>query len=259
MERLTGIFTSPDDACRATRRLESVVDSNEITLLIPAEKEDGGATAASSSESEPQREESELLREEISSGVEGTIPGVGPVRGLGSHGGALLRSLGAAGDGDANATGIPHAAMFVYEDALRRRRSVLTAAAEDESEASSAQKLLKQEGAESVDIDHDTWWIDALSGDVRPAAKAEETVNTDDKFYRLGYEAALHAKYRCKEYDQILSEMQADLEEVRQRHPRVEVEAPFIKGFEQGRARSQEDCRESASTTDEAQSEKTDG
>lgn len=84
-------------------------------------------------------------------------------------------------------------------------------------------------------------------------------MNTDDKFYRLGYEAALNAKYRCEEYDQILSEMQADLEEVRQRFPGMDVEGPFIKGFEQGRARSQEDCRESAYTPAQARSEKSEG
>ena len=68
------------------------------------------------------------------------------------------------------------------------------------------------------------------------------TSDTDEKFYRMGYEAASHAKYRCNEYDQILSEMQADLQEVQSRYPHVDLETAFRKGFEKGLAQSQELC-----------------
>jgi len=67
-------------------------------------------------------------------------------------------------------------------------------------------------------------------------------VDPNNKFYRLGFEAALHAKYRCREYDQILGEMQADLEDVQKRHPGENVEEPFLQGFESGRNYYQELC-----------------
>ena len=40
-----------------------------------------------------------------------------------------------------------------------------------------------------------------------------------EKFYLLGFEAALHARNRCKEFDQIASEMASDLEELQQQYP----------------------------------------
>jgi hypothetical protein len=67
----------------------------------------------------------------------------------------------------------------------------------------------------------------------------------DEKFYLLGFEAALHARNRCKEFDQIASEMTSDLEELQKQYPRVEVEEPFTLGFQQGREYYQRLCDES--------------
>lgn len=66
-----------------------------------------------------------------------------------------------------------------------------------------------------------------------------------EKFYLLGFEAALHARNRCKEFDQIASEMTSDLEELQQQYPRVAVEEPFTRGFQQGREYYQRLCDES--------------
>ena len=52
-----------------------------------------------------------------------------------------------------------------------------------------------------------------------------------EKFYLLGFEAALHARNRCKEFDQIASEMTSDLEELQQEYPTVAVEEPFTRDF----------------------------
>jgi hypothetical protein len=40
-----------------------------------------------------------------------------------------------------------------------------------------------------------------------------------EKFYLLGFEAALHARNRCKEFDQIASEMTSGLEYLRLQYP----------------------------------------
>jgi hypothetical protein len=67
----------------------------------------------------------------------------------------------------------------------------------------------------------------------------------DEKFYLLGFEAALHARNRCKEFDQIASEMASDLEELQQQYPEVAVEEPFTSGYQQGREYYQRLCDES--------------
>jgi hypothetical protein len=66
-----------------------------------------------------------------------------------------------------------------------------------------------------------------------------------EKFYLVGFEAALHARNRCKEFDQIAAEMTSDLEELQQQYPGVAVEEPFTRGFQQGREYYQCLCNES--------------
>jgi len=73
-------------------------------------------------------------------------------------------------------------------------------------------------------------------------SKAGLKFDGNEKFYRLGFEAAIHAKYRNKEYDRILNEMEADIEEVQRHYPEADAEEPFRRGFERGRARYQEVC-----------------
>jgi hypothetical protein len=75
--------------------------------------------------------------------------------------------------------------------------------------------------------------------------KAGRQSGDDEKFYLLGFEAALHARNRCKEFDQIASEMASDLEELQQEYPGAAVEEPFALGFQQGREYYQCLCDES--------------
>jgi hypothetical protein len=166
------------------------------------------------------------------------VPAVGPVIGLGVLGGALLGFLGAKAGQTlerASTDGLPEDEFFVYEDALRQGRSVLIASPEDEPTAASVRKLLAQEGAEAVDAAREQWWIGLRSAEQEHYAKTKTEFDRDEKFYRLGFEAPLHARNRCKQYDQILSEMQADIEDLQRRHPRADVEEAFRRGFERGR------------------------
>jgi hypothetical protein len=66
-----------------------------------------------------------------------------------------------------------------------------------------------------------------------------------EKFYLLGFEAALHARNRCKEFDQIATEMASDFEELQRQYPGEAVEEPFAHGFQRGREYSQRLCNES--------------
>jgi hypothetical protein len=75
--------------------------------------------------------------------------------------------------------------------------------------------------------------------------KSGQQFGDGEKFYLLGFEAALHARNRCKEFDQIASEMTSDLEELQQEYPTVAVEELFTRGFQQGREYYQRLCDES--------------
>jgi hypothetical protein len=72
--------------------------------------------------------------------------------------------------------------------------------------------------------------------------KSGRQFGCDEKFYLLGFEAALHARNRCKEFDQIASEMASDLEELQQEYPGAAVENAFTRGFQQGREYYQRLC-----------------
>ena len=158
--------------------------------------------------------------------------------------GVLTKSAVAEQTGSSHgAEGLPEDQLFVYEDALRRGCSVLVVSAGDESAASVVRKLLEREGAVPIEAAREKWWDGVRGAEREHYSPGGEKFNQDEKFYRLGFEAALHAKYPCKEYDQILSEMQADLEEVQQRYAGLAVEGPFVRGFERGRNYYQELCK----------------
>jgi hypothetical protein len=75
--------------------------------------------------------------------------------------------------------------------------------------------------------------------------KSGQQFGDGEKFYLLGFEAALHARNRCKEFDQIASEMASDLEELQRQYPGAAVEEPFAQGFQRGREYYQRLCNES--------------
>jgi hypothetical protein len=256
MRSIAGVFVAQADAERAARKLRSIgLTDKKITLLKPG-------TAA------------EVSREVESVDTEGTeqpgvakaiggvvgaaagmaggfelgtlasafIPGVGPVVALGLWGAAIL-GLAGAGAGvaagaaveDAATEGLPADELFVYEDALRRGRTVLIALCDDDVTAASAHELLKAEGAETIDSARDQWWIGLRSAEREHYLKLNEDFDKQEKFYRLGFEASLHAKNRCKEFDQIASEMANHIEELHRQHPGAEIEDAYRRGYERGR------------------------
>jgi hypothetical protein len=75
--------------------------------------------------------------------------------------------------------------------------------------------------------------------------KSGQQFGDGEKFYLLGFEAALQARNRCKEFDQIASEMASDLEELQRQYPGTAVEEPFTQGFQRGREYYQRLCNES--------------
>jgi len=163
------------------------------------------------------------------------VPGVGPVLAAGLIGAALLGAGGAATGAfaggaleDSMAKGLPHDELFVYEDALRRGRTVVLAVADDEGQADRAREALVRAGAESIDAARENWWVG-----LRDAEEAEYTVdggdfNVDEPVYRRGFEASLHPQGRGLAFDE-------DAERLRECYGAECDESAFRRGYERGR------------------------
>jgi hypothetical protein len=74
--------------------------------------------------------------------------------------------------------------------------------------------------------------------------KSGRSFSEDEVFFRLGFQAAMHARTRCMEFDQVSGEMNAALEDVQQRYPGKQVEEPFTQGYRRGREHYQQLCDE---------------
>ncbi len=177
------------------------------------------------------------------------VPGLGPITAVGLLGAAILGAAGAtvgatAGNELEKSTteGLPEDEIFVYEDALRQGRSVVILLADDQQSASLLRELLKMQGAESVDAAREQWWIGLRSAEEGYYSKSGRSFAQDEEFFRLGFQAALHARTRCLEFDQVSGEMNAALEDVQRQHPGEQVEAAFTRGYQRGREYYQHLC-----------------
>lgn len=136
------------------------------------------------------------------------VPGVGPILAAGIVGAALLGAGGAAAGAaaggaleDSIASGLPHDELFIYEDALRRGRTVLIVATKDDEDAERVGAILESAGAESLNAARDNWWLG-----LRDVEEAEYTVdggdfNDDESSFRRGFEASLHPSSRGRSYE----------------------------------------------------------
>jgi hypothetical protein len=256
MQAVTGVFPSQKQAEVAVKKLQAhVVAADKITLLTPGENipKEMVPVAVDTAE-QPGMGAAIGAVVGGAVGISGglmvaAIPGVGPVVAVGMLGAAILGAAGAAVGGvagrsieNAGSQGLPEDEIFVYEDALRRGRSVVVTLAEDEHTAGRVREVLEETGAETVDAARDQWWIGLRSAEREHYAQSGRDFHRDEKFYRLGFEAALHAKTRCKEFDQVSAEMDARLEDLQRQHPGVEVAEPFTRGYQRGREYYQRIC-----------------
>lgn len=138
------------------------------------------------------------------------VPGVGPIIALGLIGAALF-SAGGAAIGSALETtlsqGVPRDDVFIYEDALRRGRSVVVVVTDDESLAARARDTLRTAGGTDVNAARDDWWA-GLREEERGTFTPEE-----ESAYRRGFEAALTSDAR---------------------EPGLDASATFRRGWERG-------------------------
>jgi hypothetical protein len=260
VKAVTAVFRSETDAQRALAELRSLgLAEDRLTLLSPGGVDTHAPAVPVVSAEQPGMGKAIGALVGTAAGmstgpllVAALIPGVGPITAIGLLGGAVLAAAGAgvgaiAGGKLENAMteGLPEDEIFVYEDALRKGRSVVIALASDDVEASVFRELLKAEGAESIDAAREQWWIGLRSAEQEHYSSQGRKFGDDEKFYRLGFESALHARTRCREYDQTLAEMTTKIEELERQHPGVDVAEPFRIGYERGRDYYQQLCDES--------------
>ena len=262
MEAVSGVFKTQADAQRAVNAAcEFGVPADKITLLTPGSADEIKKEAESVPlDAAEQPGIGKAVGVLAGGGVGFTageallialVPGLGPVSALGLLGAAILGAAGAAVGGkiagrleESTSKGLPEDEIFVYEDALRKGRSVVIGLAENDDAAASLRELLKTEGAESVDAAREQWWIGLRSAEESHYTKSGGSFTDDEKFYRLGFEAALHSRTRCMEFDQVSAAMDAALEDVQQQYPGANVEEPFTRGYQRGREHYQQLCDE---------------
>jgi hypothetical protein len=158
-------------------------------------------------------------------------PGIGPVLGIGLLSGALLAAIGAVTGGAIEnymAQGLPGDELLVCEDALRRGRSVVVVTPENDAQEKIARGVLEAAGAETIDRARDMWWLGLRDAEKEHYPAAGGNFGDDERYFRAGFEAALHSKNRGRSYQETHKEL-GDAE------PRLPESGPFRRGYERGR------------------------
>jgi hypothetical protein len=188
----------------------------------------GGATGASGG----------LLTPAVLSAL---IPGIGTVTAVGLAalgliglvGGAVIGAAAGGALENAMSDGLPKDELFVYEDALRKGRTVLVALAENEEQAEAVRRALAQAGAESLDAARDKWWLGIRDAEAEAYTVQGWDFTQDEAIYRRGFEAALHPETGGRPYTAVVGYLQAHYASV------YDCEA-FRRGYERGRAYREE-------------------
>jgi hypothetical protein len=247
MDTVAGVFNSRANAERAIQGLRSAgIAEDRISFLTPGETDAAVEAEVPTTETEQPGMGAAMggtvggaigVASGASLGAAAAsllIPGVGPVIAGGIIGAALLGVGGAATGAAAGAAmeegladGVPHDELYVYEDALRKKRSVVMAFADTPEQEETAHNVMAQAGAESIDAAREDWWLGLRDVEEEEYRALGGDFSTDESAYRRGFEAALHAKRRGKAYEQVSSELGTTASE-------SGSEEAFRRGFKRG-------------------------
>lgn len=213
METVAGIFRSRADAEKAVQQLHSSgVRNDRIALLAPNETaQDIDDQVAVSDTEQPGMGQAMGGTVGGAMGAAGgatlgaaaaslLVPGVGPVI-AGTILGAAILGVGGAAAGvaageaveESLVEGLPRDEVYVYEDAMKRGRSVVIAFAETEEAEEAARNVMKAAGAETVDAAREDWWVGLRDAEEENYTTTGGQFQTDEVNYRRGFEAALGA------------------------------------------------------------------
>ena len=243
MEIVSGLFATREDAARAFGRLREIgVRDDAITLLTPGSER--AITRVPTDEGEQPGMGTAIGA--VTGAAAGAsvgipigaavatfiVPGIGPIIAAGVLGAALLGAGGAAIGHtleDAMKTGVPKDEIFVYQEALRRGRTVLLVQARDDDEADAIRAALDAEGAESIDKARDDWWVGLRDEEALAYRERGGDFEADEMTYRHGFEAALMPFVRGRGFDHALADL-------RPMYPEICQADAFRCGFERGQA-----------------------
>jgi hypothetical protein len=244
MKAVVGVFKSRSDAERSAAELVPLeIPKARINILTPEVTDKEIAAVPTVAGEQPGMGEAMGAVVGGAIGVAGgaglapaiatlLVPGVGPVLGIGILAGALLGAIGAMGGGAVGAAlesefeGLPEDELFIYEDALRKGRTVVVVMAEDD-DANAVRGALELAGAETVDRAREMWWLG-----LRDVEKENYTANAanferDEPAFRGGFEAALQLRNRTRSYEECYQELG-------DRDARVNESEAFRRGYERG-------------------------
>lgn len=214
METVAGIFSSRTAAEEAVRQLHSLgIPNDRIALLTPGMNDERVESTVPTADSE-QPGMGEAMGGTVGGaiGVAGgaglgaaaaslLVPGVGPVIAGGLLGAAILGAGGtvtgmAAGEAleEELVTGLPHDELYLYEDALRKGRSVVIAFLDEDGAIYAAQGALVSAGAESIDEARENWWIGLRDAEAAQYGTSGRDFQRDEASYRRGFETALKSR-----------------------------------------------------------------
>jgi hypothetical protein len=247
METVAGVFNTRADADRAIQGLHSAgIAADRIAFLAPGTTDESVETALPTTDTEQSGMGTAMggtvggaigIAGGASLGAAAAsllVPGIGPVIAGGIIGAALLGAGGAVTGAAAGtalehglADGIPHDELYLYEDALRKGRSVVIAFADDDDRLGAAHNVMAQAGAESIDAAREGWWLGLRDVEEERYRGLGGDFSTDESAYRQGFEAALHPKRRGKTYAQATSELSSSAQE-------IGSEEAFQQGYSRG-------------------------
>ncbi len=247
MEAIAGIFDSRAEAERAIYGLRSAGLANDrIAFLTPGSSDEAVESAVPITDTE-QPGMGKAMGGAVGGamGVAGggtlgaavaslLVPGVGPVIAAGVVGAALLGIGGAATGAAAGAAmesglaeGLSRDEMYLYEDALRKGRSIVIAFADDDDAEERIHNVLAQAGAESIDAARESWWLGLRDAEEEHYQTDGEDFHSDEVGYRRGFEAALNPKRRGRSYQEIASELKETYHE-------AATNEAFRRGYQRG-------------------------
>ena len=246
MESVAGILASREKAEQAVNEIKVLVPEKRVVLLMPHTSADEAESAVKTTDAEATG-----IGKALGGTVGGAlgaasgatlgaaaasllVPGVGPVMALGILGAAVL-GLGGAATGAALGDvaeegleeGLPRDELFIYEDALRKGRSVVIAFPADDDIADQVRQVFARLGAESIDAAREDWWLGLRDAEEEYCQAQGRDFHNDEVSYRRGFEAALNVKFRGKRY----AEVAADLDEF---FSEAGADQAFRHGYQRG-------------------------
>lgn len=248
MKTVVGVFLSRAEAERAAESLRQAgIQDNNISLLHPGSSVEKLEAVPVVAGEQPGMGQAMGGVVGAGIGVAGSatvglaiatsiLPGVGPVIAVGIIASALVgAALGAVGGAAAGKaleesliTGLPIDELYVYEDALRKGRSVVICFAQDDEQARVVRDTLTRHHSETIDAAEEAWWIGLRDVEEERYVADGGDFRSGELPYRRGFEAAQRLSVRGKTYDQARDDL-------RQRYPDTYAQEPFRRGYLRGK------------------------